>query len=432
MSDMIWRTRHERSERAAQVLMEKSPAVASLLLWAQHLDSPPDMGATGTDGKRIWYDENFAARNLGQQCFIVAHEVLHIALCHPTRARRVSRREGADFNHHLWNIACDALINEGLAIQSRWMETPPDGIRMAKVEEALKKNGFDGKLTTEKLDVETLYDLLKKHTPKMQMKIIGMDGNPSSGGDPKGGGKDDKKNKGSGGMPQPRAGDIIIPEGGNDAKEDQEMREWNRRFVRAQQGDKAAGILRGIQDLPVVRTPWQQILRTQIMAAVTNRVEDTWMRPSRRYTALHGTRGEIPYEPGNAAKPVPKFVVCIDTSGSIYGELFDRFVAELYAIMNKTSCHCIVIVCDAEVHGTFDLKQDKEKVKKVEFKGGGGTSFIPAIEAAVKLKPAIIVYLTDLMGSFPAKAPKCPVIWATPPEYENQKAPWGRVVCLKD
>jgi len=32
MSDMIWRTRHERSERAAQVLMEKSPAVASLLL----------------------------------------------------------------------------------------------------------------------------------------------------------------------------------------------------------------------------------------------------------------------------------------------------------------------------------------------------------------------------------------------------------------
>ncbi len=241
-----------------------------------------------------------------------------------------------------------------------------------------------------------------------------------------------EKNKEDGdGDGQLRPGDIIIPEAGNEVEEDQEMREWGRRFLRAQQGDRPSGILRGIQDLPKVRTPWEQILRTKIMAAVSSRIEDTWMRPSRRYLANFG---QIPYEPGTRTKDTPRIVVCIDTSGSIDGALFHRFIAEIHAIMGRTSCHATVIVCDAAVHGIFDLKDNKDKVRTLEFKGGGGTSFIPAIEAAEKLAPlpAILIYLTDLMGSHTDTPPRFPVIWAVPPEYENSTAPYGRVVCLKD
>src|SRR3989304_2228538 len=176
MSEMIWRTRHERSEKAAQVLMERRPAVASLLLWAKHLDTPKDlegpMMTAATDGKRIFYGEDFAKRPLNQQAFIVAHEVMHIALCHPTRAKRMWKREGPTYSPSIWNVACDMLINDGLMAQ-RFLEAPPDVITRDKVEEMLKKNKYKGPaLKTESFDVETLYQLIKQYCPTIKINVM--------------------------------------------------------------------------------------------------------------------------------------------------------------------------------------------------------------------------------------------------------------------
>jgi len=69
-----------------------------------------------------------------------------------------------------------------------------------------------------------------------------------------------------------------------------------------------------------------------------------------------------------------------------------------------------------------------EKIRK-QMKGGGGTDFRPPIELLRKRPPDIAIYLTDLYGPFPDKAPKYPLVWAA---LSNEKVPWGKVIRLDD
>jgi len=60
-------------------------------------------------------------------------------------------------------------------------------------------------------------------------------------------------------------------------------------------------------------------------------------------------------------------------------------------------------------------------------KGGGGTSFIPVFDEieAMDLQPQAVIYLTDMIGSFPKSAPY-PVIWCS--TSKGIKPPFGDLV----
>jgi len=130
----------------------------------------------------------------------------------------------------------------------------------------------------------------------------------------------------------------------------------------------------------------------------------SWASPNRRYVQ-HGI-----YLPG-VIREALELVVCIDTSGSIDKDTLSEFFAEIRGIVasyENTRAH--VIVCDVEVTDVQDI--DEFNVEKIEFKGGGGTSFIPALERAQEFNPKVCVYLTDGAGEFPEEAPSFQVIWA--------------------
>lgn len=123
----------------------------------------------------------------------------------------------------------------------------------------------------------------------------------------------------------------------------------------------------------------------------------TWTRQSRRIPGLPGWSREIE----------TTIVICIDTSGSIVGDVMAAFVAECRAILDLAGITAVVISADAAVQQTI---QPGEPFPAV-LMGGGGTSFVPALEAAAKYEPNGCVYFTDGDGLFP---PSCryPVLWA--------------------
>jgi hypothetical protein len=89
-----------------------------------------------------------------------------------------------------------------------------------------------------------------------------------------------------------------------------------------------------LADLPKVRTPWEQLLRTQLARGLSMQPDLSWSRPSRSYLANQGApfgQGRrMPWAcPGSRAGPrrpaVARLAVMVDVSGSIEAPLLHRF-----------------------------------------------------------------------------------------------------------
>ena len=120
-------------------------------------------------------------------------------------------------------------------------------------------------------------------------------------------------------------------------------------------------------------------------------------------------------------KRIKEFVIVIDTSGSVSGELVQQFVQKTYNILmqqenffSKMNLH--IIQCDAMVHedAVITSKEEFEHyIATLQLKGGGGTDFRPAFQYVdtlirnhkfTNLKG--MIYFTDGEGTYPAYAPE--------------------------
>jgi len=74
--------------------------------------------------------------------------------------------------------------------------------------------------------------------------------------------------------------------------------------------------------------------------------------------------------------------------------------------------------------------QDIQHIQKRGSTGGGGTSFVPVFQWIEDkgLRPDALVYLTDMMGTFPDEPPPYPVIWGSISDPERYPAPFGDLV----
>jgi predicted metal-dependent peptidase len=128
-------------------------------------------------------------------------------------------------------------------------------------------------------------------------------------------------------------------------------------------------------------------------------------------------------------------VVGWDTSGSTHKHT-SAFFGEMAGIVAELNPERLIVMrCDAKVHAVDELAKpgDLNGLKATinadpdGIGGGGGTKFTPVFAEIEKrnIKPDMVCYLTDLMGSFPDRAPNYPVIWAT---VKKGKPPFGQVV----
>lgn len=169
---------------------------------------------------------------------------------------------------------------------------------------------------------------------------------------------------------------------------------------------------RVIQEATASVKNWREELARFIHA--TRKAEShTWNRLSRRVAGLPGWNREIE----------TRIAICIDTSGSIVGDVLNAFVAECRAILDLAGITAIVISADAAVS---QVVQPGEPFP-TELKGGGGTNFVPALKEAENHEPNGVVYFTDGDGTFP-KGCLFPVLWAL---TKPNTVPFGEKILLE-
>lgn len=443
-----------RGTRAIQRMVEFAPSSGGLALWVRHHDLPSGTQAppVATDGHTIFYGECFERLPIAEQAGLVAHEVLHIALRHPQRAREFAQLIG-DLDLQLFNICADAIVNSALG-HLGWLQLPAASVRLDRLLARALGLDQDEDVALLEWDVERLYRAIDdRRLPSEAGK--GSRGSAQGGAahDPPQGRSSSPADQASNGAAiarredGPRSGcvramgaggvaDLVVDSQApaDPVSEAEATREWSERVLRAHAGDGEHSMLRGlIADLPRVRTPWEQMLRMQLARGLSRRPGLSWSRPTRSYLANQGRAGpdrRLPWEPGvTPARSVPRLVVVVDVSGSIEDALMERFAREIEAITRRLEAGLVLVIGDEAVRQVSCFEPGRSGLRDIEFEGGGGTDFTPLLEEADRHHPDIAVVLTDLEG--PARfRPRWPVVWAVPEQHRSAVPPFGRKLVL--
>ncbi len=119
-------------------------------------------------------------------------------------------------------------------------------------------------------------------------------------------------------------------------------------------------------------------------------------------------------------KKIKDFVIAIDTSGSVKGDVVQKFITKTYNILKQsesffTKVNIHIIQCDCKIQEDKKIRNAEELeeyMKTMVLKGFGGTDFTPVFEHVEKLikKKDItdikgLIYFTDGYGKYPVNAP---------------------------
>ncbi len=434
-----------RGTRAVQRMVEYAPATGSLALWIRHRDvaaGEQDIAACN-DGLTITYAPGFERLSLPRQTGLVAHQVMHVALRHAPRYLELRRQVG-DVDLKLYNVCADAIVNSAL-MHLGWLELGPKPVLL---EELLGKVlGVQQEATSALLewDLERLYraiDDRRFSSSANKVKRNKKDQNGRSAGDSdQQRARDPSRRVDGARAARVRAmgahdGRDLVPNEEVDSPETEveAAREWRERVMRGHAGDGAYSMLRGLlADLPKVKTPWEQLLRTQLTRGLSQQRALSWSRPARSYIANQGRMrngARMPWEPGwSSNRAVARLAVMLDVSGSIDGALLTRFAHEVAAITRRQEARAIVIIGDDRVRRVVVFEPGRTDLDDIEYPGGGGTDFSPLLAEADGWAPDIGVFFTDLEG--PASyRPAFPVIWAVTKPNAHLAVPFGRKLVL--
>jgi predicted metal-dependent peptidase len=431
-----------RGTRAVQRMVEHAPSSGGLALWVRHEDAAGIEGAphapVTTDGHTLFYDASFERLPVEQQAGWVAHGVLHVALRHAQRFVALQQRTG-DVDLRLFNLCADAIVNSALS-HLAWLQLPPQALRLEQVLQAVLGQTVEPTAALLAWDVERLYreiDDRERAPPwrgRRQEEPSQRQGTEGARPDTR---RDGARAAAVRALSAQTAPDLApgMHTAGAPEDEAEQTRLWSERLVRGHAGDASRSMLRALlADLPRVRTPWEQVLRTQLTRALAPRPDVSWSRPSRSYLANQGRFGKrhrMPWEPGTtASRRVPRLAVAVDVSGSVDDALMQRFAREIESLSRRLEAPLVLIVGDDRVRHVQTFAPGRSDLRRIRFDGGGGTDFTPLLEEVQRQRPDIAVVLTDLQG--PARVePSCPVIWAVPAWQPAVVPPFGRLLPLQ-
>lgn len=422
------------SQTRARLLLDH-PWFGSLAM-RLHMEADEKQPTVYTDGTILTYNTKFVqGLNDKELTTVVAHEVMHCALRHMFRAGGREMKT--------WNDACDYVVNS--LLKDNGFQLPAG---------ALEDTSKDYK----DMSAEQVYAKLIAEKPpgggngpskwdKPNPTGSFGQGRPPSSDQPqekkkdkdKGGDKKKDKNKGDG-QGDPTDGDGDGDQDDQDGDQPGSPRpdglppmsesDWEIAAEQASAVAKKAGKLPAGADrtLAASRKPpanWREILRRFLQQSTPS--DYSWAHPNRR----HIWQGL--YLPGQKRENMPKFMVAIDTSGSIDQVLLSLFAKELTGILHECRPDEIeVVYCDAQVHKPTQIFYPDDAELELKPKGGGGTAFQPVFDYIAKMeeKPAACIYFTDLYGDKPIQPEEYPVLWVVPEQYSNMNPPWGEKVVI--
>jgi len=416
-----------RATAALQALTEQDPALAALSLWCQHRDDDGILLAE-TRGSEIRYGAGFGDLPLHEQIGLAGHHILHVALQHPGRMQAMAERMGADFAPDIWQIGCDALINEALLAAGHALPRP--ALTLSNLLQSVGAKADAGNPLAE-WDAERLYHRLKQ-----------------SGGN---GAQNARQGSDTAALARAHAAqsgfqpDFMSDEAAADesaAPDHADTGDWRAHLARALSAGRTAGVGLGalglrLADLPQPHIPWELVLRRLLLRATLQRPAPSTARPARRWLAQAGlavqSGAPLPaWQPRlQAPQASPSIAVALDCSGSIPTEVLRRLVAETGGIARRMQARLTLMVFDEDIRSeiTLDPSNWRQTLATLDLPEGGGTDFRPVLARASALSASVLIVLSDLDGPAGERRPNCPVIWASP-QAQPRAMPFGHVLSL--
>src|ERR1035437_4303575 len=408
-------------EKVSIRLIQTNPFYASLISQMRKIECVGELAkqipteAVAVENGRInfYFNPKFLETlTVDEAVAVLTHECNHVVLGHLTRMRDEYKA-----NATLANIAQDMNANKNI------QKLPKGACTVTSITEQFAKQGMKVNLKDDDTS-ENYYKELNKHSNKMEiqqdgqgnMEIVIKDSKGNEIGRIKVTTICSNKDKQSDGDSQGE-----IPEMAKEV-----IRQAIKEAVDATnkaRGSVPSGLEEAIGEWlkpPVIS--WRTLLKKFLAASIKSGHKRSWKRPDRRF-------GE--FQKGKLSDRIVSVTIAIDTSGSVGNDDLKLFVSEMKAIQACYKGTMTVMECDADIQKTYKL--NKYKRVQTNFKGRGGTSFLPVFKyiKEMKVKTDLLVFFTDLYGAQEqCKKPSYPVVWVTP--GSAQKMPFGHVISLVD
>lgn len=219
-----------------------------------------------------------------------------------------------------------------------------------------------------------------------------------------------------------------------------------------EQGDKAGGLVQNLKAVNREKYDYTAFLKKFAVLGETMKVNDD------EFDYIFYTYGLKLYDKMPLVEPleykevkrIKEFVIAIDTSGSVQGDLVQSFVQKTYNVLKSTESffskiNLHIIQCDADIQEHVKITTQEEfddYLKNMSIKGLGGTDFRPVFNTVDKLimekefsNLKGLIYFTDGCGEFPQQKPGYDTAFVfVDDEYNNPEVPpWAiKLVLQKD
>lgn len=389
-------------------------------------DFIPYNGTMTTDGEHIFYDPEWVIKRYEESEKLPAHDLLHqIVHC-------IYRHSFVlpSINRDLWNLASDMATESVLADLDRNI---PISIKKRDILEDLKKETkllsaerllqyFEDLPDSEKYKIEEWAKLFEDsddhsawYNTQFKAGKKGQTGLQAKGSTKTSPGEGEGSNSESEGN------------GNNDAERRKKLSEkWKDISEHVQkdieefskkQGDGAGSLVQGIKDLNREKYDYSEFLKkfTTLQEVMKLDMDEFDYNFYAHGLEVYGNVALIePLEYKDEHK-LREFVIAIDTSGSVRGELVQSFLTKTYNIMMDNTIgqnlNIWIIQCDADIQEAKQIKSKEDfdnYIKNIELKGFGGTDFRPVfefvndqIDKKVFTDLKGLIYFTDGYGTFP-------------------------------
>lgn len=144
---------------------------------------------------------------------------------------------------------------------------------------------------------------------------------------------------------------------------------------------------------------WKQMLNNFVAKCVSNTTQATRKKTNRRFGLD---------QPGKKKRRELILGVCVDSSGSVSDDSYDKFMAEVVQI-SKVASKIYIVEADCTVQNIDEVK--KNKTFSLQRKGCGGTAYQPAIDECMRRGCDAILYFGDFDTSDRPENPGVPFLW---------------------
>lgn len=387
-------------------------------------DYVPKKGTISTDGEHIFYDARYVLQAYKEKKERVVREYLHMVMHCIFRHNFI---HVILVEHDFWNLACDIAVEN--AINELSLKTADDGRTMQQMlmihelkqhvkyltAEKLYRYFLDKKLTHERVeglhkifssdDHSNWYDVTLQIDINIRKTTVGFAGNGRSG------------NNAGDGQSKSNAGDGLLKSAYRSRAELEES--WKKISERMQvdletfqkfQGDTPGEMIQNLREVNREKYDYASFLRQFAVMGEVMKINDE------EFDYNFYTYGLKLYENMPLIEPleykdvkrIREFVIAVDTSGSVMGDVVQRFIQKTYNILKQEESYfkkfnLHIIQCDADIQEDTKITSQEEFdsfLKNMQIKGLGGTDFRPVFEYVEKLRKEKRIYQPERIDLF--------------------------------